>query len=41
MELAFSGADGTQYVVFLSAPNDQWKQYRPAFDTAVEGIRLS
>ncbi|MGN5382140.1 hypothetical protein ACQ4WX_48510 [Streptomyces lasalocidi] len=40
VELAFSGTDGTQYVVYLSAPNEQWNQYRPAFDTAVDGIRL-
>ncbi|MEU5434936.1 serine/threonine-protein kinase [Streptomyces sp. NPDC020719] len=40
VELAFSGTDGTQYVVYLSAPNAQWDQYRPVFDTAVKGIRL-
>lgn len=40
VELAFSGTDGTQYVVYLSAPNAQWNQYRPVFDTAVNGIRL-
>ncbi|WP_208682679.1 serine/threonine-protein kinase [Streptomyces sp. ID38640] len=40
VELAFSGTDGTQYVVYLSAPDAQWNQYRPVFDTAVKGIRL-
>ncbi|MGY5123202.1 hypothetical protein [Streptomyces nigrescens] len=40
VELAFSGPDGTQYVAFLSAPDDRWNQYRPVFDTAVQGIRL-
>ncbi|MGG2460278.1 serine/threonine-protein kinase [Streptomyces sp. RGM 3693] len=40
VELAFSGTDGTQYVVYLSAPNVQWNQYRPVFDTAVKGIRV-
>ncbi|MFI6689353.1 protein kinase [Streptomyces sp. NPDC050485] len=40
VELAFTGTDGTQYVVYLSAPNAQWDQYRPVFDTAVKGIRL-
>ncbi|MFI1253691.1 serine/threonine-protein kinase [Streptomyces netropsis] len=40
VELAFAGADGTQYVVYLSAPNAQWNEYRPVFDTAVKGIRL-
>ncbi|MFC5246432.1 serine/threonine-protein kinase [Streptomyces nigrescens] len=40
VELAFSSTDGTQYVVYLVAPNAQWNQYRPVFDTAVKGIRL-
>ncbi|TJZ50375.1 serine/threonine protein kinase [Streptomyces piniterrae] len=40
VEVAFSGADGTQYVVYLSAPNAQWDQYRPDFDNALKGIRL-
>ncbi|MFF4950991.1 serine/threonine-protein kinase [Streptomyces chattanoogensis] len=40
VELAFSGADGTQYVVYLSAPNAQWHEYRPVFDNTVKGIRL-
>ncbi|MFG2489470.1 serine/threonine-protein kinase [Streptomyces caniferus] len=40
VELAFSGADGTQYVVYLCAPDAQWNAYRPVFDTAVKGIRL-
>ncbi|MEV0371219.1 serine/threonine-protein kinase [Streptomyces sp. NPDC050636] len=39
-ELAFAGADGTQYVVYLSAPAAQWNEYRPVFDNAVKGIRL-
>lgn len=40
VEVAFSGSDGTQYVVYLCAPNDQWSRYRPVFDTALEGVRL-
>ncbi|MEV0445404.1 serine/threonine-protein kinase [Streptomyces spectabilis] len=40
VEMAFSDEDGTQYVVYLSAPNARWKQYRPVFDTAMKGIRL-
>ncbi|MFD7335557.1 serine/threonine-protein kinase [Streptomyces violascens] len=40
VELSFTGTDGTQYVVYLSAPNAQWDQYRPVFDTAIKGIRL-
>lgn len=39
-ELAFASADGTQYVIYLSAPNDQWHEYRPVFDTAVNGVRV-
>ncbi|GAA4083277.1 hypothetical protein GCM10022233_76100 [Streptomyces shaanxiensis] len=39
-ELAFASADGTQYVIYLSAPDDQWHEYRPAFDTAVNGVRV-
>ncbi|MFI2187419.1 serine/threonine-protein kinase [Streptomyces sioyaensis] len=40
VELAFGGTDGTQYVIYLSAPDDQWSRYRPVFDNAVKGIRL-
>ncbi|MGW1746753.1 serine/threonine-protein kinase [Streptomyces sp. NPDC002092] len=40
-ELAFAGTDGTQYVIYLSAPNAQWGEYRPAFDAAVNGARPS
>ncbi|WP_438489961.1 serine/threonine-protein kinase [Streptomyces sp. S186] len=40
VELAFSGADATQYVIYFSAPNERWDRYRPVFDTAVKGIRL-
>ncbi|MEU7430494.1 serine/threonine-protein kinase [Streptomyces sioyaensis] len=40
VELAFSSTDGTQYVIYLSAPDTQWNQYRPVFDNAVKGIRL-
>ncbi|MEU6326309.1 serine/threonine-protein kinase [Streptomyces sp. NPDC047049] len=40
VELAFSDADDTQYVIYLSAPDAQWNTYRPVFDTAVRGIRL-
>ena len=39
-ELAFAGADGTQYVIYLSAPDAQWHEYRQVFDTAVDGVRL-
>lgn len=40
VEVAFSSADGTQYVVYLCAPNEQWSRYRPVFDTALQGVRL-
>jgi hypothetical protein len=40
-ELAFADTDGTQYVIYLSAPNARWGEYRPVFDTAVNGARLS
>ncbi|MGW8555101.1 protein kinase domain-containing protein [Streptomyces tubercidicus] len=40
VELAFAGTNGTQYVVYLSAPNTDWTRYRPVFDTALKGIRL-
>ncbi|WFB05734.1 serine/threonine protein kinase [Streptomyces sp. LX-29] len=40
-ELAFASADGTQYVVYLSAPDAQWHQYRPVFDATVNGVHLS
>ncbi|GAA3826450.1 hypothetical protein GCM10022403_069720 [Streptomyces coacervatus] len=40
-ELAFASADGTQYVIYLSAPDAQWHDYRPVFDTAANGARLS
>lgn len=40
VELAFSGTDGTQYVIYLSAPDARWNTYRPVFDTAVNGIHL-
>lgn len=40
VELAFSGTNGTQYVVYLSAPQSQWEQFRPVFDAAVNGIRF-
>lgn len=39
-ELAFSGADHTRYVIYLSAPDAQWNRYRPVLDHAVNGIRL-
>ncbi|MFJ7075190.1 serine/threonine-protein kinase [Streptomyces sp. NPDC098781] len=39
-ELAFASTDGTQYVIYLSAPDAEWHKYRPVFDKAVNGVRL-
>ncbi|MFE6178127.1 serine/threonine-protein kinase [Streptomyces sp. NPDC056464] len=39
-ELAFASTDGTQYVIYLSAPDAEWHKYRPVFDAAVNGVRL-
>lgn len=39
-ELAFASADGTQYVIYLSAPDARWHEYRPVFDNAVNGVRV-
>ncbi|MFI8636274.1 serine/threonine-protein kinase [Streptomyces chartreusis] len=40
-ELAFASDDGTQYVIYLSAPNAQWHEYRPVFENATNGARVS
>lgn len=40
VELAFAEPDGTQHVIYLSAPAALWNTYRPVFDNAVEGVRL-
>lgn len=40
VEVAFADTAGTQYVVYFSAPDAEWDQHRPVFDTAVEGLRL-
>ncbi|WP_405585382.1 serine/threonine-protein kinase [Streptomyces sp. NBC_01092] len=40
-ELAFASDEGTQYVIYLSAPDAQWHEYRPVFETATNGVRLS
>ncbi|MFI6009282.1 serine/threonine-protein kinase [Streptomyces sp. NPDC051243] len=40
-ELAFASTDGTQYVIYLSAPDADWHEYRPVFDTAVNGVRVT
>ncbi|GHH05856.1 serine/threonine-protein kinase [Streptomyces lanatus] len=39
-ELAFANTHGTQYVIYLSAPDADWHKYRPVFDAALNGLRL-
>ncbi|WP_185843813.1 serine/threonine-protein kinase [Streptomyces sp. WAC 05379] len=39
-ELAFASDDGTQYVIYLSAPNARWHEYRPVFENATNGARV-
>ncbi|WP_323181810.1 serine/threonine-protein kinase [Streptomyces sp. NBC_00424] len=41
VEVALADAAGTQYVVYFSAPDEEWARHRPVFDTAVEGLRLA
>ncbi|MEV8430668.1 serine/threonine-protein kinase [Streptomyces chartreusis] len=40
-ELAFASDDGTQYVIYLSAPNARWHEYRPVFENATNGARVN
>ncbi|MER5974097.1 serine/threonine protein kinase, partial [Streptomyces sp. NPDC002055] len=40
VELAFNGPDDTRYVIFLSAPAEDWTKYRPVFDRTVDGFRF-
>ncbi|MEU6301603.1 serine/threonine-protein kinase [Streptomyces chartreusis] len=40
-ELAFASDDGTQYVIYLSAPNAQWHENRPVFENATNGARVN
>ncbi|MFF3767310.1 serine/threonine-protein kinase [Streptomyces sp. NPDC001922] len=40
VELAFNGSDGTRYVIFLSAPAEDWTKYRSVFDRTVDGFRF-
>ncbi|MBY8881796.1 serine/threonine-protein kinase [Actinacidiphila acidipaludis] len=41
IDLGFGKPGGTEYAVYLSAPDAVWEQYRPVFDNAVAGFRLS
>ncbi|MFI0940452.1 protein kinase [Streptomyces sp. NPDC021020] len=39
LDLGFGKPGGREYAVYLSAPKDQWSDYKPVFDTAVAGFR--
>lgn len=39
IDLDFGKPGGTEYAIYLSAPQLQWQQYRPVFDSAVAGFR--
>ncbi len=39
IDLDFGKPGGTEYAIYLSAPQAQWQQYRPVFDSAVAGFR--
>lgn len=40
IDLGFGKPGGTEYAVYLSAPDAKWQEYRPVFDNAVAGFRL-
>ncbi|SEO17763.1 Serine/threonine protein kinase [Actinacidiphila rubida] len=41
IDLGFGKPGGTEYAIYLSAPDSSWQKYREVFDTAVAGFRLS
>ncbi|MEE4541788.1 serine/threonine-protein kinase [Streptomyces sp. V4-01] len=41
IDLGFGKAGGTEYAVYLSAPEADWLDYLPVFNTALAGFRLS
>ena len=41
IDLGFGEEGGTAYAIYLSAPDDQWATYKPVFDNAVAGIRIT
>jgi tRNA A-37 threonylcarbamoyl transferase component Bud32 len=40
-DLGFGKEGGRDYAVYLSAPDAEWATYRPVFDSAVAGLRLT
>ncbi|WP_328915582.1 MULTISPECIES: serine/threonine-protein kinase [unclassified Streptomyces] len=41
IDLGFGKPGGTEYAVYLSAPDSQWQEYRAVFDTVLAGFRQS
>jgi hypothetical protein len=41
IDLGFGQEGSTAYAIYLSAPDSQWATYKPVFDNAVAGIRLT
>jgi eukaryotic-like serine/threonine-protein kinase len=39
IDLGFGKPGGTEYAIYLSAPEAQWLKYRPVFDKAAAGFR--
>ncbi|MET7936519.1 protein kinase [Streptomyces sp. NPDC005322] len=40
IDLAFGEEGGKEYAIYLSAPAEQWDEYRPIFDKVRDGLRL-
>ncbi|WP_055546729.1 serine/threonine-protein kinase [Streptomyces sp. NBRC 110028] len=40
IDLGFGNEGDKEYAIYLSAPEDQWSQYRPIFDKVRDGIHL-
>ncbi|WP_417801288.1 protein kinase domain-containing protein [Streptomyces gamaensis] len=39
VDLGFGRPGGTEYAIYLSAPEEQWDRYRPVFEAARDGFR--
>ncbi|MFF7648266.1 serine/threonine-protein kinase [Streptomyces sp. NPDC007983] len=40
IDLGFGNEGDKEYAIYLSAPEDQWSQYRPVFDKVRDGMHL-
>jgi eukaryotic-like serine/threonine-protein kinase len=40
IDFGFGEEGGTEYDIYLSAPEARWDEYRPVFDTAKQGFRV-